>query len=189
MNERVPRLGQTDLDEEQLVLFRLITEGPRGRGQPSFPLVDDDGRLVGPFGLMLHAPKVGLPLQNLGSALRFRTGLGDRARELAILLVAAATRSDFEWHAHASLGREAGISPAEMDTLRSGAFSSQDPVEASLVRMCETLLDDGDVDDPTFDVLQEAVGAEQVLELIVLVGYYRTLAQMMRVFRVGTPDA
>jgi 4-carboxymuconolactone decarboxylase len=76
-----------------------------------------------------------------------------------------------------------------MGALRSGTFSSQDPVEASLVRMCETLLDDGDVDDPTFDVLEEAVGAEQVLELIVLVGYYRTLAQMMRVFRVGTPDA
>ena len=45
-------------------------------------LVDDQGRLQGPFNAMLFHPAIGMALQELGRALRFSGELPPRAREI-----------------------------------------------------------------------------------------------------------
>ena len=57
---------------------------------------------------MLQAPHLGGPLQELGAAVRFATSFTDRAREVAILTVAAVTRSDYEQFAHERVGAMVG---------------------------------------------------------------------------------
>ena len=51
-------------------------------------LVDEDGRLEGPFNAFLLQPRLGGPLQALGAAVRYGTSLSDRAREIARRLAA-----------------------------------------------------------------------------------------------------
>ncbi|HEY0949418.1 MAG TPA: hypothetical protein VGD85_04425, partial [Nocardioides sp.] len=58
--------------------------------------------LAGLAGLL--SPAVGDALQRLGAAVRYRTALPDRAREMAILLVAARWDSAFEREAHEAVG-------------------------------------------------------------------------------------
>ncbi|WP_239460169.1 carboxymuconolactone decarboxylase family protein [Nocardioides daejeonensis] len=41
----------------------------------------------------------------------------DRGREIAILMVAVATASDFEWYAHERVGLAVGLSEAELAAL------------------------------------------------------------------------
>ena len=79
----------------------------RTAGPQHFALADQDGALVGPFGIMLHAPALGGPLQDLGAAIRYRTSLSAQVREIAILSIAAATDSAFERYAHERVGRAA----------------------------------------------------------------------------------
>ena len=47
-----------ELNEDQAELYRAITSGKRTSGAQYFPLADDDGRLYGPFGLMLVQPGI-----------------------------------------------------------------------------------------------------------------------------------
>ncbi|MCW2845862.1 MAG: hypothetical protein JWN22_3778 [Nocardioides sp.] len=186
MSERLERLVESALDPEQLRLYRQICEGPRAAIR-SFALRDRSGSLNGPFGLMLQVPKLGQPLQDLGAALRFHTSLGDRERELLTLRAAVALDSEFEWYAHEHAGREAGLSVDDLLALKAGTYVPRDQAEERLVGLADILLAHGEVEDATYADLAGALSAEQILEVIILVGYYRTLAQMMRVFAIGSP--
>jgi alkylhydroperoxidase family enzyme len=185
---RLPALHPNDLDHEQRDVYEAIVGG-RAVATSTFSLADDEGRLLGPFNAMLYSPVVGGPLQDLGHALRFRTSFTTREREIATLVVAARQRSDFEWYAHERIGREAGLSEAELTALRTGA----DPVladarERIVHEASRALAADGDLSAPVFAEAAASLGRAAVVELVTLIGYYAALALQLRVFRVGLPD-
>src|SRR5437016_5410845 len=108
-DSRLPDVSPEALDIHQRALYDAITAGPRAQGPQRFRLVDDHGRLTGPFAVMLVAPRVGEPLSRLGEAIRYETSLPARVREVAILIVAARWRSEFEWYAHEAIARDVGL--------------------------------------------------------------------------------
>lgn len=159
-----------------------------GRPRPALRWMDEEGRLLGPFNAMLYSPPVGLPLQELGAALRFRTAFTPRERELATLAVAGHQRSDYEWYAHERIGRGAGLTEDELDALRAGRRPAlADPRERVVYEVARTLTTAGDLDDARYEEAVAALGRPLVVELVTLVGYYAALALQLRVFRVGLP--
>ncbi len=189
MSDRLRRLTPGELNDEQRAVYEAIAGGDRAKGVQHFPLTDSDGSLNGPFGVMLHAPGIGAVLQDLGSCIRFRTDLSARVREIAILQVAQATGSAFEWWAHERVGRAVGLTDDELMQLSLGSFTSSDPQEDAAARFCANLLTSAVVTDGEYDQATSDLTAEQLIDLTVLVGYYRTLAQLMEVFAVGVPDS
>ena len=184
---RQPRLRPAELDAEQEQLYRNITEGPRSTGPQLFALTDDEGVLQGPFGGFLLSPALGDALQQLGAAVRYRSALSDRLREMAILAVATRHNSAFERHAHQAVGAACGLTAPEMQEIDAGHSPElDDPVEAAGLRMTWALLD-GDVDDTTWRACVPPLDAAAVFELTTLVGYYSTLALQMRVLQVDGP--
>jgi len=187
MSERLPRLTEAELSEDQLKVYRGITGGPRTAEKQLFALKDAKGALNGPFGVMLHAPALGMPLQELGAAIRYRTRMSDRSREIAILKVARATASAFEWYAHERVARAAGLSELEVGALSDGTFTSNDSTEQAISTITDDLLSEEHFDDTVFSRAASELDSEELIEVTVLVGYYRTLAQMMRVFGISAP--
>lgn len=186
---RLKRLTRDQLAGEQLALYDAIVGGPRAQGKKHFPLVDSKGGLNGPFGVMLHVPAIGLPLQDLGAAIRYRTRLSDRVREIAILCVAAQTDSAFERYAHERVGRAAGLTEAELSDLAASRFSSAVLVEAAAYGLCQRLMASQlPMSDEHYSALRGILGESGIFELVTLVGYYRTLAQLLHVFDVGVPE-
>lgn len=180
---RVTPLTPDALTDEQLGLYDAITTGPRAQGRQHFALTRADGSLTGPFDAFLRAPAVGAALQELGAALRYRTDLDDRSRELAILLVAARWDSAFERESHEAVARGIGFTDEEILALRAadlGPFSGR---ELTVGRTALALLD-GDLDDTDWAAAVDALGETAIFELTALVGYYATLALQLRVFRV-----
>lgn len=185
---RLPDLTPADLSDAQRALYDDIVGGPRGRGPQHFALVTEDGSLNGPFGVMVHEPALGAPLQELGSAIRYHTGLSARVREIAILAVAAATGSAFEQYAHERVGRTVGLTDGELAALAGGTFAPADALEESAYALCRRLLADRSrLADEEYADLAGVLGTTTVTELVVLVGYYRTLAQLLDVFDVEAP--
>jgi 4-carboxymuconolactone decarboxylase len=180
------------LTDEQRALYDTIAASrgrrPSGDGRRTSRVTDDDGRLLGPFNAMLYSPSVGSPLQELGAAVRFRTGFTARERELATLVVAARRRSDFEWYAHERIGRRAGITDDELTALRSGRQPPlADARERVVYEVARALTDEGDLADALYAEAAATLGRPVLVELVTLVGYYAALALQLRVFRVGVP--
>lgn len=187
MPNRHAPIAPSELNGEQRNLYDAIVNGPRGKGKQAFPLTDADGALNGPFGLMLYAPELGHALQDLGAAIRYRSGLSDRVREIAVLQVAVFERSEFELWAHQRLGLEAGLSQEELQAIASGDFHPADPIEEACYRLVAELNSRNDLSDDAFAKYADVIGRRGILELTVLVGYYSTLALAMRAFDVGIP--
>jgi 4-carboxymuconolactone decarboxylase len=184
MAPRIRPLAPGELAPEQRALYGAITGGPRAQGPQHFALTAADGSLRGPFDLMLRSPAVGTAQQELGAAIRYRTGLSDRSRELAILLVAARWDSAFERESHEAIARALGFREDELAAIRSLDVSGFDGDESVVGRATVALLD-GDLSDDDWDAACVALGIAGVFELTALVGYYATLALQLRVFRVG----
>jgi 4-carboxymuconolactone decarboxylase len=135
---RLAVLSSDEMTPEQKDLYREILGGPRGQGPRAVPLASGAGGLAGPFNAMLYAPPVGHALQELGAAIRFRTELAPRIREMAILVVAQVWDSAYERASHEPIGREAGLTDEEIGALRGGAdpgfADKQEQVAYSVVR-------------------------------------------------------
>lgn len=188
MHGRLPWPTPGELDDSQRAVYDAIAGGPRAAGPQAFRLTDQDGRLEGPFNAMLVSPGVGLALQELGAAVRYRTTLSDRAREIAILALAALRRSDFEWYAHERVGRRAGLTEDELSAMLAGHTpASLSPEESVLLQTTRMLATAGDLGDDDFTVAETYLGREKVAELVVLVGYYDLLGLTLRIWRTPLP--
>lgn len=186
---RLPWLAPEALAPDAMAVYEAIARGPRATGPRLFQLTSPAGRLEGPFNAMVVAPSVGGALQELGAAIRYRTSLTDRAREAAILAVAAQARSDFEWYAHEPIGLACGLSVEDVAAIRSGtAATGLDETEQLVLRATRELLTGRELDDALAEECTARLGSAGLVELVVLVGYYQTLDLMLRTFRTPLPD-
>lgn len=177
-----------ELDASARALYDRITGGPRASGPQAFALTDEDGRLNGPFNAMLVSPEVGAALQELGAAIRYKSALSARAREIAILELSALRRSAFEWYAHERVGKQAGLTDAEIAALHDGvAAPTLDPAETLVRELVRVLARERDLDESTFARALERLGERALMDVIALVGYYDLLALSLRVWRTPLP--
>jgi 4-carboxymuconolactone decarboxylase len=185
---RLARMTPGSLDRDQRALYDAIAGGPRGQGPQAFRLTDDDGALEGPFNAFLLQAGLGQALQALGSAVRYGTGLSDRAREVAILVVAGARDCAFERHAHEAVGRHVGLAGEELTALRDARFEALPTEdERTVAATAHALVTQGDLDDERYGRAVTVLGLPGLFELLTLVGYYDLLALQLRVFRVPAP--
>jgi len=173
---RLNTLDPDDLSEQQLSIYREI-------------LASRGGRIDGPFLPWLHSPILADRAQKLGAFCRFGTSLPARLSELAILFTARWWRADVEWHIHAPIAAEAGVSPTVIEALRAGEqplFEQAD--EALLNEFTKELYEQRRVGDATYREAVALLGEQAVVELVGLLGYYALVAMTLNVFEVKTPD-
>lgn len=181
---RLQKIGPESLTPEQKRLYNEITQGPRAKGPQHFALTAEDGSLNGPFNAFLLAPELGRSLQALGAAIRYETSLTAREREIAILMVAARWDCAFERHAHESVGRAAGLTESEIESLRQRETPQFLHPREQVISELTRLLMDGDIPDEQWTGFVEPLGDATLFELSTLVGYYATLALQLRIFRI-----
>lgn len=178
---RLTMLTPNQMNSEQLALYESLT----GKAVADVKMTNPDGSMVGPFNMMVHAPLLGDAVQRLGGIILFRGSLSARAREIAILCVAAHEHSDFEKSAHEAIGRSAGLTDDEMSAIASKQpLELSDPIEACVLRASRALLEDGDLSDADYQAAVQALGEAGVIELSTVIGYYSMVALQLRLFRV-----
>ena len=117
---RLDLIAPADLDDAQRAVYEAITGGPRASQAGTVPIVDEAGRLLGPFAVMLLTPEVGNAMQQVGAKIRFSSALTGRERELGILAVAGELRSDFERLAHEPAALKLGLTQTQVNAVLSG---------------------------------------------------------------------
>jgi 4-carboxymuconolactone decarboxylase len=183
---RLARLPRDQLGADQAEVYDAIASGPRASGP--FRLVESDGSLTGPFGPMLLAPAVGSALASLGEAIRYRSSLSSRTREIAILAVGALRRNGYEWYAHERVGRAIGMTDDEIETIKRGAVPDDGADERDVVAAARSIASGEGVPEDLYQRLVGSLGLNGTMELVTLVGYYTTLAMVMEVFDISVPD-
>lgn len=174
---RIPPITTREgLTESQQAVFDSITSGARGA-------------VRGPFAVLLHNPAIAAPVEQLGAFLRYQCRVPQRQRELAILIIGAHWRADYEWFAHAPIARTQGVSDAVIDAIAAGQAPALDePLDAAVHDFVCELLRERRVSDASFARVEGLLGRIGTLDLAALVGYYTLLAMVLNTFEVTVPD-
>lgn len=189
MNDRLSRLRPDALSVEQRAIYDRIVNGPRASTKRVIELTDEQGGLHGPFNAWMLAPPIGSALEALGAAIRFSSCFDGRLRELAILTVARHFDSAFERYAHEAIGRDLGITDAELAAVRRGDVPTTASEQERLALMFthELLTSGGDIADDDYRRATQQLGQRGVFELSTLVGFYGMVAMQLRLYRVEPP--
>lgn len=173
-----------DLDDEQRSLVEKLASGPRASFLAEYVPAPGGWPLPGPFGPMLLSPTVGEALQELGASLRYRSRLPDAIRELAIVATAVACQSRYELDHHLPLARAAGLAPDVLDRVLAGGTDLGDPVLSAVAALVGSLVRSGAPSTAGLVAAEEALGEGATFELVVVAGYYRTLATILAAYAI-----
>lgn len=112
------------------------------------------------------------------------TSLGKQFSEVVILRTGVKLGSDYEWAHHVSRGRACGLTDARIASI-AGPLDGMAPDDRVLAAAVDELLGKAQLSGPVQQRVLERVGAEGLFDLIATVGFYSTLAFMLKSF--GTP--
>ncbi len=116
-----------------------------------------------------------------------RGNVSVRQREIVIHRTTALCGAEYEWGAHVALFSErAALTDAQLaSTVHGGPDDACWPEEERvLLRLCDALHREVDVDDTLWTALRAQFSEEAVIELLMLAGYYRTVAYLVKGLRL-----
>lgn len=107
-----------------------------------------------------------------------RTDLDPHLRELVILRVAAKEEAEYQWVQHEGISKEIGIDDEQIEAVRTGDFDSPAllPDAQALLRFTDQVLARPAADEEVFEALRESFPPRQIVEVLLLIGNYRLLA-------------
>ena len=124
-------------------------------------------------------PNLASRLRKLGESLYIEALLPPRVRTIAILRICALVRCEYEWGGQAAFwGPIAGVSDDECDALATGIDPGWSESERTLIGAVDELESTGSWSEHTWNRLGDSLSDEQRLELLIAVGWYRTICTL-----------
>ena len=175
MTDRLGPLAPEQWSAAQRSVAQSVIDGPRGA-------------LYGPFVTLLRSPELMQHAQAMGAYLRYRSALGTRLSELAILITARQWNQQVEWAIHAPIARDHGIEAQIIDAVSSWVRpEGMTADEAAVHDFCIELHREKQVSDATYASALAQFGEQGVVDLTAINGYYTFLAMVMNVAQTATP--
>ena len=157
------------------------------------PLADDilkvsSAALGGPYNALLRSPDMARRCFDFLDYLRFRTSVNKRLNEFAILIQARISNAQYEWWAHETIARKAGLSDAVMNDLRECKRPTTMQEDERLVYdYCIQLSLNHRVPDALWQEAVDKMGEQAVIDLTVLSGTYVMVSMLLNATQVGIP--
>jgi 4-carboxymuconolactone decarboxylase len=169
--DRLPPIAPQDWTEAQREEAQALIAGPRGA-------------VLAPFVPLMRSPELMGHVQRIGEYLRYRSAIGVRLTELAILVTAAEWQQPVEWAIHAPIAEREGISPDTITALsRRERPARLADDEAAVYEVCTELHRERRVRDATWARAVALFGEQGIVDLIAVNGYYALLAMVMNAAR------
>lgn len=147
------------------------------------------GKIGGPYVPLMHHPALAEHVSALGEYLRFGSTLPGDLRELAILITARHVAQPFEWIMHAPVALKEGLPAEIIEHIRSrGDLSTLPARYVRAARVVRHVLARESLPQALQDETEKEVGVTGVVELVVLAGYYQTIAAVLFAFDVPLPE-
>ncbi|TYQ12535.1 UNVERIFIED_ORG: 4-carboxymuconolactone decarboxylase [Zoogloea ramigera] len=176
MTDRLGPIPFAQMSASQQVAAQAVIDGPRGA-------------LYGPFVPLIRSPELMSAAQRMGEYLRYRSAIGTRLTELAILVTARQWSQQVEWAIHAPIAKEYGIADETIAAIAERRRPQELLADEELViEFCLQLHQQQRVDDVTYAAALDAFGEHGVVDLMGINGYYTLLAMVMNAAQTAVPQ-
>jgi alkylhydroperoxidase family enzyme len=154
-----------------------MSDGPV---QPRIPTIPSDVEpSLNIFKTLEHNEGLSKAFRRLGAHLLGAGVLPARERELVILRVGWRCGSEYEFGQHHVIGTAQGLTDAEINRLADCGSGEWDEGDRTLVAMADELCETDAVSEGTWNSLSQRWSSAELLELLVLAGFYRMVSGML----------
>lgn len=141
------------------------------------------GRLPSPaniFNMMAHAETALKPVMKLGGTYLGKLKLDPKLRELCLLHAVKLEGGDYEWVQHVPIALDLGATQDQVDALArgddaAGCFSAS---ERAALRFTREVVVDVRASEQALTEVRKHLSEREVVELILMAGFYITLARL-----------
>jgi 4-carboxymuconolactone decarboxylase len=171
---RIKDIPESELTPEQAKVFKdLIT----GRG-----------RLLTPYRIWIHSPRLAAALETIGTFLNKKSSLSEREVELVICMIANHWKGEYVWTVHTRTAVKLGIPQSVFDAIRAGQEPGLDnDRERTVYDLARTAMEPGAGPDEIFAGAERTLGRNGIAEVLALLGYYSSVAMAVKLHRVPLP--
>jgi 4-carboxymuconolactone decarboxylase len=129
------------------------------------------------------------PFSMLGNSLLTRSKLNARLRELAILRTAKVSKSVYEWTQHVSIAKSTGVTEEQVGAIgnweAAKCFSDLDRL---VLKFTDEVARDVKGSHETLDALKKHLGATEIVELVLSIGFWGMVARLLETTEVDLED-
>ena len=141
------------------------------------------------YAAILNNPQAAGSMAGLGGYARFETPLDPRIKTLAVLTAAREAGGHYVWTVNQRGAKEVGLSDDIVAAIREfRAPVGLEPADANVVQFVIEILRQHRVSDATFAALKAQIGDAGIIDVLVVSGYYHTLAHTLQALEVDLPD-
>jgi 4-carboxymuconolactone decarboxylase len=171
---RIKDIPENQLTPEQAKVFKDLVAGR--------------GRLLTPYRIWIHSPRLAAALETIGTFLNKKSSLSEREVELTICIIANHWKGEYVWTVHVKTCIKLGIPQGVFDAIRAG----QDPVldnerERAVYDLAKIAMAPGAGSDEVFARAERLLGRNGIAEVVALLGYYSSVAMGVKLHRVPVP--
>ncbi len=131
--------------------------------------------------LMIH-DELASRMRPLGAGILGHPRLDPRKRELVILRTCARAGAEYEWGVHAiAFGKPLGLTDQQLAATASDELDAQtfSPHDSQLIAAADALYDSDTIPGELWERLADRFREDQLLELVVVAGWYRLIAYLV----------
>lgn len=116
------------------------------------------------------------------------TNLPPRDRQVLCLRTLTLGNDVYEVTHHELISKSAGLNEVEIAAMRAGTGDALTAFDKVLISASEQLVRDQHIDDATWQALAQRYSQAQLMEVVVLVGAYLTMAMVTRNYEIPLED-
>jgi 4-carboxymuconolactone decarboxylase len=131
---------------------------------------------------LVRHPKLTSAYLRFSTYLLYGSTLPPRIREQVILRVAHRRGCAYEWTHHVDMGKEVGLTDADIEAARSG--NADNDFDRALFCAVDELDEKSNISDQTWAALSERLDEKQRMDLVFTTGNYIALAMALNTFGV-----
>jgi alkylhydroperoxidase family enzyme len=134
--------------------------------------------------MLLHSPTVAEGWHAFLTAIRQKSGLAARVRELVIMRIAVLNAAEYEFQAHLPFARAERVSEAQIEALRTGDLGCFDERERAALAYAEAMTRTIRVPDDVFAAVRRTFDDREIVELTATVGAYNLVSRFLEALQV-----
>ena len=171
---RIKEIAPAEMTGEQITVFEQLTAGR--------------GRILTPYKVWIHSPKVAAGMEQIGTFLNKKSSLSTREVEICIMLIARHWHGEYVLDAHIRGARDAGVPEPAIEAICAGVDPKlADAHERAVYTFASALISGIKLADKDFAEIEDVLGRTGIAEVLVLLGYYTSVALAMKVHEVPIP--
>jgi AhpD family alkylhydroperoxidase len=142
------------------------------------------GRISPLYRVLLNSPELAAGWERLFTAIRQKTSVPPRLRELVILRVAVLNGAQYEFEAHVAHALGAGMTQETIDRLREGDVEGLSSLEKLVLQYTDAITRDLAVPEALYPQLDRHFDAKTLVELTATIAGYNMVSRFLIAMRI-----